>query len=47
MPSIDRVANAICDWKSIMTRAWFVGVSSLEAGAALAVFMAGSFRREL
>jgi hypothetical protein len=33
------VAKAICDWKSIMTRVWSFGVSSLAPGVALAVMV--------
>src|SRR5262249_9416243 len=35
--SIDLVANAICDWKSIRTSAWFVGLRRLSPGEATAV----------
>jgi hypothetical protein len=42
--SIECVAKAICDWKSIMISVWSVGVSSLAPGAALAVIgMGGPF----
>src|ERR1700744_1318684 len=37
MASIEWVANDICDWKSIMTRAWSRGVSRLLPGVGVAV----------
>src|SRR4030095_9879245 len=35
--SIERVAKAICDWKSIISRAWLVGDSSEAAGVGIAL----------
>ena len=44
--SIDLVAKAICDWKSIITNAWSLGVRSREPGVGLAVRgMVRSFQR--
>src|SRR5215475_14437551 len=37
--SIDLVANAICDWKSIMISVWSAGESRVLPGVALAVGM--------
>src|ERR1700736_3820328 len=37
--SIDLVANAICDWKSIRMSVWSFGESNIFPGAALAVGM--------
>jgi hypothetical protein len=35
-PSIDLVAKAICDWKSIMIRVWSAGLSRRAPGVAVA-----------
>jgi hypothetical protein len=40
-PSIDSVANAICDWKSIKMSVWSVGDSSVRPGVAIAVGIFG------
>ena len=41
VPSIDFVAKAICDWKSIKTSAWLRGDRSLELGTGLALIAMG------
>src|SRR5271169_4907644 len=37
--SIDLVANAICDWKSMRINAWSVGISNAFPGAGFAIGM--------
>ena len=39
--SIDFVAKAICDWKSIMISAWLRGDRSSELGSGLAMIAIG------